>query len=159
MKTLLIMRHGKAEHSFGKNDFDRDLTNRGLRQSTEAAETLKEQRLVPEMILSSSALRAQHTAEIVRLELEIPPEKLMEEKDLYLCSVDEMLSEIRRCPPSVRILLVVGHNPTMEYFTDRVSRGDSRIKTSEVRGFRFSGASWDELGLDDLEYTGTVFCH
>jgi len=159
MKRLLLMRHGKAELSYGKKDFDRDLERRGIRQSADAADALREQGLVPEMILSSSAVRALHTADIVRRELDIPPEKLMEEKDLYLCSVDEMLSEIRRCPPSVRVLLVVGHNPTMEYFTDRVTRGDSRIKTSEIRGFRFSGAGWDELGLEDLEYLGTIYSH
>ncbi len=64
MKTLLILRHGKAkrgpEHP---SDADRPLTKRGKEDATRAGQACREMGLLPDIVLSSPAKRARQTAE------------------------------------------------------------------------------------------------
>jgi len=85
--------------------------------------------------------------------------QLILEESLYLCSVEELLQSTWICPSQVECLLLVGHNPTMEYLTDLVTRGDCRIKTSEVRSFKVHRDSWNGLTLSDLEYDQLIYSH
>ena len=62
MKTLIILRHAKSEHPAGVADFDRGLAARGKRDAVRAGEMLLEAGFVPEVVVSSTARRAQKTA-------------------------------------------------------------------------------------------------
>ena len=63
MKTLLMLRHAKSSWKDGSlSDHDRPLNERGKRDAPRMGQILKEQALVPELIISSTAKRARKTA-------------------------------------------------------------------------------------------------
>jgi len=66
MKTLLILRHAKSSWSHpGLSDHDRPLNKRGKRDAPRMGQLLREEGLLPDLIISSSAKRAKTTAERV----------------------------------------------------------------------------------------------
>lgn len=158
MKYMLTMRHGKAEHSPGVKDFDRRLVEKGRLEAEEAALSIKNQSMCPQWILSSTAARALETAEIVQKTIGNAGE-LIPESSLYLCSVEDIIEACQICPREIDCIMVVGHNPSIEYLTDRVTRDDCRVKTSEIRCFSYTGKSWADLTLSALEYEGILYTH
>src|SRR3990170_7379811 len=66
MKNLLLMRHAKSSFEDDKaSDFERGLNKRGEKDAPRMGKLLKEKDLVPNLILSSKAVRTAKTAEIV----------------------------------------------------------------------------------------------
>jgi phosphohistidine phosphatase len=58
------MRHSKAEQS-GPSDFERELTDRGVLDATEAGQWLASRGIEPDQALVSSAVRTRQTWEAV----------------------------------------------------------------------------------------------
>ena len=66
MKTLLIMRHAKSSwKEQDLPDHDRPLNKRGEKDAPRMGKLLKDEDLIPDLIMSSSAVRAKKTAELV----------------------------------------------------------------------------------------------
>jgi phosphohistidine phosphatase len=66
IKTLLILRHAKSSWKFPDlADHDRPLNKRGKRDAPKIGNLLKEKDLVPDLIISSTAVRAKRTAKMV----------------------------------------------------------------------------------------------
>jgi phosphohistidine phosphatase len=111
VKTLVVMRHAKAEQS-GASDFERQLTDRGLVDATEAGEWLANRGVEPDQALVSAAVRTQQTWEAVNeaggWDLEATPEDA-----LYEAGTESALDLVRGTEEVIRTLVVVGHNPTM----------------------------------------------
>ncbi|MCK5170441.1 MAG: histidine phosphatase family protein, partial [Bacteroidales bacterium] len=64
-KYLYIVRHGKSIQDYGNiSDIDRPLKERGINDGYKMAERLLVQNKIPEKIISSSAVRALHSATI-----------------------------------------------------------------------------------------------
>ena len=68
MKVLLLMRHAKS--SWGDptiKDHDRPLNNRGKKDAPRMGKLLKENNLIPDIILSSTAKRAEMTQSLANI--------------------------------------------------------------------------------------------
>src|ERR671934_2596347 len=66
MKSLLILRHAKSSWKHPElSDHDRPLNKRGKRDAPKIGHLLKEKDLVPDLIISSTAVRAEKTAKLV----------------------------------------------------------------------------------------------
>ncbi|HEY6670903.1 MAG TPA: histidine phosphatase family protein [Solirubrobacterales bacterium] len=70
-----LLRHGDAEPGEGKVDADRDLTDKGERQSRNAGKALKALGVPLDVCLTSPKLRAKRTAELACAELGVPVEE------------------------------------------------------------------------------------
>ena len=108
------MRHAKAERYDGTEDYDRRLKKRGKRDATRMGEWLKEQGLMPDLVISSPATRALMTAKLACDALEIDRQAIQLEKRLYDEGLVRVKSVLSECPPHVQRLLLVGHNPELE---------------------------------------------
>src|SRR4051812_25496488 len=64
VRTLVLMRHAKAVQS-GPSDLERQLTDRGVVDATEAGQWLAGRGIEPHQALVSSAVRTQQTWEAV----------------------------------------------------------------------------------------------
>ncbi|WP_417851570.1 SixA phosphatase family protein [Thalassoglobus sp.] len=132
MKTLLLMRHAKSSWSEpGMDDHDRPLNKRGIRDAPRMGNWLKERGLIPSLILSSSALRAQQTAQSVALTLD---EKVEVVEDLYLASVGTW-KHVLKSYFNNDIVLAIGHNPGLEELVSRVAANYERMPTAAVAWF------------------------
>lgn len=111
-RQLILMRHAKTEQS-ASSDRARELTSRGRRDSRSAGGWLRENAITPSVVLTSSAARARATADIVCGALDGTPDVRVED-DLYGASAAEVVETIQSKGGEARVVLVVGHNPTME---------------------------------------------
>ena len=114
MKTFLIMRHAKSSWKDQElPDHDRPLKKKGRKDIVNMAKILKKNALTPDLILSSSAVRAKDTAILMAEKLDYKGElELIDE--FYMAEPEIYIQKIATLPDSVETLLIVGHNPGLE---------------------------------------------
>lgn len=114
MKTLILVRHAKSSwHHPDLRDFDRPLNARGLRNAPMMGARLQTARVRPQRLMTSPAVRAQSTAEILAEELGLPSTAIQREERLYAASVETWLEVIEQLVPAEDTVLLVGHNPAI----------------------------------------------
>jgi phosphohistidine phosphatase len=114
MKLLSILRHAKSSWKDSSlEDHDRPLNKRGTRDAPRMGDLIREQDLVPDVILSSTARRARDTALAVATAAGFPEEVRLT-RSLYGASPDTCLDVLRDLPDSIGHAMIVGHNPTLE---------------------------------------------
>ncbi len=155
---LVLMRHSKTQPA-ASSDHARSLTNRGRRDGHEAGRWLAAEGIIPDVVLVSSAARAQQTVDaVVRglggqpLEVEVVVLDALYDADG--CEVIEI------CRTTVSAdagcALVVGHNPAMEQAAALLlpepgsesasEHQDTHLPTSALCVFSWPvGAGWSDL--------------
>ncbi|MFN0199863.1 MAG: SixA phosphatase family protein [Planctomycetaceae bacterium] len=148
MKTLLLMRHAKSSwDDESMPDHDRPLNSRGEKDAPRMARLLKGENLVPQRILTSSAVRARQTTELLNAQFDAPvPVDVIPE--LYHASPQEMLYVIRQQSGDVNLLMVVGHNPGTETFVSLLNGESISIPTATIVRFDIELSHWQELGFE-----------
>jgi phosphohistidine phosphatase len=147
MLRLTLVRHAKTEPAHdGQEDWDRVLEARGQRDAPEMGRRMKQHRK-PDKVLSSPAVRAIATASIMARELGVPARTIVQDERLYLASPKDMLLVIQELGGDAAHLMVVGHNPGITEFADRVSseRSIDNMPTGAVYSLEFDIAQWSEL--------------
>lgn len=145
MKTLIVLRHGKAEHhSAGQTDFQRALAERGMRDSERVGQLLAEMNLVPDAIVSSSAKRARMTADHVASASGFTSTVVYTEA-IYVAGVSQLLSVVQEIVESAKVALIVGHNPGFWGLVERLSGSVTQFPT----------CAWAQLEID-IENWGDV---
>lgn len=66
MKQIVIVRHAKAVPYGYEDDFNRDLTERGINDATKISSELKQRGINADIMVSSPAKRALKTAHILQ---------------------------------------------------------------------------------------------
>lgn len=110
MLTLSLLRHGKAvAHGYG-DDFTRELADRGKADSLRLGTYLAERHQVPDFALVSASERTTQTFVILETSAraKIP---VQYEQMLYNAMPGQMLDALKLIEPSVKHLMMVGHNP------------------------------------------------
>ncbi len=113
-KELLLLRHGKSDWNTNTADFDRPLNPRGNRNAQQIGEWLIKQKLVPDLIICSSAVRALTTTQIVCEAMGVSAQIIQTEKSIYEASLSDLHLVLHAIPESTQRLLLVGHNPGFE---------------------------------------------
>lgn len=114
-RELWLLRHGKSEQNDSIDDYDRALKKRGKQNAKQLGEWLHKQELIPDIIISSPAKRAIETAKKVQNELGVADLVLKEDKRLYFEGLEQIKAVLAECPVKVKKLMIVGHNPDLEY--------------------------------------------
>jgi phosphohistidine phosphatase len=110
-RRLTLVRHANAEQDADVRDFERPLSKKGLGEAGDMARRFHERGLIPDLILTSAAVRTRETADAFAKVLGVPGRLLQAEDSLYLAEGDHILATIRAVGPRVQHLLVIGHNP------------------------------------------------
>ncbi|MFZ1752393.1 MAG: histidine phosphatase family protein [Caldilineaceae bacterium] len=135
MKHITILRHGKASQdpSFS-DDFDRPLTGKGRKQIPRVVAFVARSRVAPDWIISSPALRARQTAELVASGLHLRRPIVWSER-AYLASALTLLEILCETPDVAEHLVIVGHNPGMSDLTAGLCAGsDFRLNLQMATG-------------------------
>ena len=144
MKTLIIMRHAHATNS-GFNDFERKLTPEGVSEAREAGEQLKRAGIVPDLILSSSAVRAAETAGNVATVLNLSDDKLIFDRTIYNCGGEGLLELIHQTSEEVKTLLLTGHNPAVSVLATILTGNRHSMRPAEQIIIRSTAKSWQSF--------------
>src|SRR5690242_1632652 len=122
MRTLYLLRHAKPVSTADyPNDFDRPLSEVGKLQAEQIAKVIAREQLEKFALVSSPAVRAKETTEII---VGDSAASVDFNARIYDAELDALLDVIREVEEATEVLIMVGHNPGMEslvrYFTHEV---------------------------------------
>jgi phosphohistidine phosphatase len=159
-RRLVVVRHAKAEQT-ADTDHARGLLDRGRADAAAAGQWLAGQGVVPDHALVSAATRALETWTALASGAGWDLQPSVDE-GLYTAGPDTALDLLRRTPADARVLVVVGHNPTMAHLAQLLDDGEgdpgasnamvSGFPTSAVAVFEYDGA-WADLDLTSARLT------
>lgn len=151
-KKLILVRHAKSSWDIPwLNDHDRPLAKRGLDDAPKMANRLKKKGVYPDLMLSSTALRAAETAKITAKILGVSEDDISWEKGLFHASPHQILKIIRMQKDSVNTLMVFGHNPGFNDLITYLGGELDNLPTSGQFGFKLKTEHWAELKPETAE--------
>ena len=153
MKTLVILRHAKAEISdFSTDDYDRSLTDRGKKDASDMAVFINQKIGVPDLILASDAKRTTYTAVLAAENINYPKEKIEFSPDLYLASARRILKVISTIPAEVKNCVIVGHNPGLTDLINHFGVKLDNLPTASAVFFEFKANNWAEISSENGKF-------
>ena len=148
----MVVRHAKAE-PFASSDHARALTDRGVRDAKALGAYLREQEVVPDHAVVSTAERTRATwaamQETLRSDAVVDFEAAV-----YSGSTEVLLEVLRLTPGAAEVVVLVGHQPSVGYLAHLLDdgAGDHDALHGMLHGFPTSSAavfdvevSWGEL--------------
>jgi phosphohistidine phosphatase len=151
MKTLFLIRHAKSSRDApAMPDKDRPLNDRGKRDAPNMGERLAKRDVKPDLILSSPAMRALTTAEIIAKKLDYKRKDIVVDDRLYAGEADGLLNVIHKLDDKLERVMLFGHNPELTELAHRLSSEIARMPTCAVAEFTFATRSWSNIGKAKL---------
>ena len=150
-KKILIIRHATAEdYASTGQDFDRELTTKGIKQSEEMSKVLRDLNISPQKIYTSPAPRAKNTAQIFAKNLGYSHENIIENQDAYEASVEHLLEIVDNFDEQADTVALFGHNPGLAYLAGYLgSQAISSLPKAGIILITFSNLSWKGLKPKD----------
>lgn len=156
-RTLVLLRHSKAEPPGDRPDVDRPLAPRGRADAAAAGAWLAHNALLPDLVICSSARRTRETWHGVAMGMTgAPPEggsagpapDVQYADDAYEAHPEDLLALVRRVNPVTRTVLLIAHNPGVSQLSALLNPEQAdrdALRTSEVVVHRTT-AEWAGLG-------------
>jgi len=148
MKTLLLLRHAKSSWKDSDlDDHDRPLNKRGKKDAPKMGRLLRDDNLLPDLIVASSAKRCRKTAEHVihssgyRCETRIHGE-------LYEAGAEKLRAFLASLDNSISRVLLIAHNPGMEELLEPLVGAYTPLSTAALAHVELSIDSWCDLAAD-----------
>mgnify|MGYP001406624912 FL=1 len=146
MKELVILRHAKSNRTYMVNDINRPLSQSGIERIQIKSYQKRDFFIDAEVIISSPAIRALHTAIIVIQELGISMEKLIIDEQLYTFSGFSIIDYVYALDERWSKVVLVGHNPAFTEVINHFSDVSiNQLKTSGFAKISFNEDQWSNL--------------
>jgi phosphohistidine phosphatase len=154
VKTLLILRHAKSSWDDASlDDRDRPLNPRGRRDAPRMGELLRRERLIPDVIITSDAVRA-HTTAVAAAEPAGYTREIVLDSLLYHASPEDVIAVLQAVPDqSARTVMIVGHNPGLEDLVEQLTGEPHDLPTAALVQVALPIDAWREL---DAGTQGTI---
>ncbi|CCD84509.1 conserved hypothetical protein; putative Phosphoglycerate mutase family protein [Bradyrhizobium sp. ORS 285] len=154
MRRLMLLRHAKTETDAPSGrDQDRRLDERGHQDAAMTGDFIASHPPGPELVLVSTAVRAQQTWELARAAMQdrVPAPQVESVPELYAAEPMQILHQIRLAAAlDPKRLLVVGHNPGMhELALALIAHGDADARHELMRNMPTSGLAIFDFDTDD----------
>lgn len=144
-KILLIVRHAKSSwESPDLSDHDRPLNNRGKRDAPMMGKKLLKEGLVPNLIITSSAVRAHSTAKKVAKAIKYEDDILID-PNLYDSEHSDYLNVLVNQDDRHDIIMLVGHNPISEQLVEVLTGEIVTMPTCAVACISLPITSWKQI--------------
>ena len=156
MKTLLVLRHAKSSwDDAALDDHERPLNKRGRRDAPRMGELVREHGLIPDVVISSDAVRARLTAEAVVEAARYGGEILLDRR-LYLAGPADILPLLRTVGEKAETVMIVGHNPGLEELVAQLTGDWQNLPTAALAQIVLPIDRWRDLNLSSR---GTLVGH
>jgi phosphohistidine phosphatase len=148
IKRISIIRHGKSSwENSSLKDIDRPLRGRGVQKTKVMGRYLADNRMIPDKILSSPAVRAIETAKIIARYLKVDEENIIVRPELYPGKAESITTLLSELPNDINYVMLFGHNPA---FTDlgNLLLGEDEfdwLPTSGLIHLKFSSCLWADI--------------
>ena len=154
MKTLLLIRHAKAEpQGFSQKDFDRSLNERGRKDAVTMSKRLIKKNIKLDAFISSSAERAKETAVLFAKEFGKKKKEVVLIDELYLATSEIFYKAISSTNDSFDHIALVSHNPGIAEFANTLTnvRIDD-MPTCSVFVVKIHCKTWKEFAEAKKEF-------
>jgi phosphohistidine phosphatase len=153
MKTLLILRHAKSSWKDPDlPDQDRPLNKRGKHDAPRMGKLLKDEDLIPDLIISSTAARAKKTAELVAKTCKYKGEEISLNQSLYGAQPSDYLKILEGLSDKHKAVLVVGHSPSVEETVEVLTGSpDVIMPTCALAHISLPIQNWAELNKQKIK--------
>lgn len=156
-RELLILRHAKSDWSaqYGA-DRERPLAPRGVDAAGLIGRYVAKAGVVPDLVLSSPAVRARTTAELAAEagEWDVPIEI---RDEFYGGGGEAVLRTLRGLEPTVGRVAIVGHEPVWSGLIGGLSGGGQvRFPTAALALLSFDAEAWSQLAWGRMDLTWMV---
>jgi phosphohistidine phosphatase len=144
VKTLVLMRHAKSDWSadYGR-DHERPLNERGVRSAHLMGRLLASEGHVPQLIVTSTAVRARSTASLANEAGEWGAEVVLE-PGLYGSGADAAV-QVAASAPDVDRLMLVGHQPTWSILVSILTGSSVDMRTATAAVIDFDIPEWTDV--------------
>jgi phosphohistidine phosphatase len=144
VKTVWLLRHAKSSWDDpALSDHDRPLAPRGRKSGKRIRRWADDHGVRPDLVLCSTAARAQSTLELVLPGLGTPEVEL--EVALYHASAEFLLDRVRRLDPGLDGVLLIGHNPGLHDLAHVLAPpGPEALPTAALAELRLEVESWQD---------------
>ena len=147
MKTLLVLRHAKSSwNNPALDDHERPLNNRGQRDAPRMGQLMRQHGLIPDLVLSSDAVRARLTTEAVAEAARYEGDVLWDPR-LYLASKADILSLLPTVRENAETVMIVGHNPGLEQLVAQLTGEWQDLPTATLAEIGLPIDHWRDLTL------------
>ena len=143
MKKLLLIRHARATHERGYPDFERPLQYTGLQDAAVMAGRLRAHSLIPQLLVSSPALRTISTANVFSQHLSITATH--EIKGIYEAGQYALVEIVKELPDEQDFIGLVGHNPGISYLLRYLTGQIQDMPTCAVALIEFNINNWNAV--------------
>ena len=144
-RTLLVLRHAKSSwNNPAQTDYERPLNPRGLDAAPKIGRLIRERELIPQVIFSSTALRAKTTTELV-VEAADLTTNIVWGDEFYHAPADVYCEALTQLPADISRAMVVGHNPGLESLVNRLTSQHVVMKTAALAVISSMVDSWQEF--------------
>jgi len=145
MRTLYLLRHAKSSWKDQTlRDFDRPLKGRGRKAAEQMGQVLAEEKLKSPLVISSPAVRARETIELVLESAGFKLKPRFEER-IYEADVRTLLEVVESIPDSAETAIMVGHNPGFENLLTDLTGDNQHMPTCALAKIEVDVASWSEV--------------
>jgi len=146
MKTLFLIRHAKSSwEDASLSDKERPLKKRGVSDAQIMGKVLHKHGIKPIQIISSPAIRALHTAEIIAAQLGFDKKKIEKNKQLYFEGIENIFKVIQSLDAKTNTAFIFGHNPDFTQLVNLFSAtGIENLPTCGIAGIEFNVKDWSE---------------
>jgi phosphohistidine phosphatase len=145
MKTLLLLRAGLSNgHSSAADDADRPITRRGQMDALRIGAIIQARELFPELTLTSPALHARQTIEMIRDKSGFLGE-ILSMDDLYQANRDDLLGIIGRLPDRLQRVMIVAHSPGLKQVLTLLTGWEKSIPAAGLAYLVIPIRTWQEV--------------
>jgi phosphohistidine phosphatase len=127
----------------------RRLTEEGISDAAALGHRLHKKGIKADIIISSPAVRAETTAQLVAAAINYPENAIVSEKFLYHTYPEEIVAFIRNFDDEVKSLFIVGHNPVLFETVNLLGTEEiDKLRPGQAVKFQFDVASWKDISPD-----------
>jgi phosphohistidine phosphatase len=152
MKTIYLLRHAKSSwDNESLSDFERPLNERGMNTAPFMGEVMTGRGYVPSLIISSPAMRAKTTAELVIQSGDFGSQMTLDDR-IYEASPNTLRQVASELGDDVGSVMLVGHNPGMEGFIRYLTGLIEPMPTAALAVIELAIDKWKDIDAD----SGTI---
>jgi len=146
MKSILLFRHGKSDWNANyEKDHERPLSKRGVQAAKIMGIYLFKIQQIPDLIISSTALRAKTTAQIAKKFGNWNSDFILD-NNIYHCSVEKLLVIVSKQDPKMDFLCIVGHQPIFSNFLSQITDSSwVKLPTASMVRIDLPFKNWKEV--------------
>ena len=143
MKSVILFRHGKSNWNASySTDHDRPLNSRGIKAAKKMGQYLLDKDQIPDLIISSTAVRAKTTAQLA-IKSANWQSKFILERGIYGGSSNYLLELVRSQDDQYTSLCLVGHEPNFSSFISQATgHGYLDFTTANMAKINFNVDIW-----------------